>query len=107
MRFASIVRVSRYSVQCTKSTSNPVTALICFWNPRLLCQLYGDLKSGAIDRTVWAGSLTVPEKISSVVKPLLGFVMKSGRYGKLTNWADTSWLYNCGLKVTFDTGEAK
>ena len=45
----------------------------------LLCQLYGDLKSGAIERTVCAGSFTLPEKMSSDVMPLVGLVMKSER----------------------------
>jgi hypothetical protein len=57
----------------------------------LLCHVYGDLKSGAMVRTVCAGSGTAPEKTLSAVTPLVGLVMKSER-PLLTNVAATRWL---------------
>src|SRR2546423_1827202 len=53
--------------------------LICFWNPMLLCHVYGLLKSPTMTRGDWTGVLTAPEKIWSAATPLVGFVMKLAR----------------------------
>ena len=69
---------SRYHCHPARSDSIAMTEPSCFWKPALYCHVYGILKSGDRIRVVWAGSGTLPVRMSSDVTPRVVLVEKPG-----------------------------